>query len=268
LEGPQNLFAGVVHLVGGYVGCRRLSAGKGLSVFVVSRSQTDTPAKSGQASDDATAASHHLEDQIAIQIQKQYPCANVTEDRDIAAILKWEHDHALLGGNDESDLSAVAGSLGAKYLIAATVTQTGGQLYLQASCMDTAKAENTAKADTQTTVNDAADNAESLAKDFVAQLGSVFAVNPEDGKTYRGGTVVTAPCSCEGLCLQNQLRQWYHQGDRSSTKTVRLSITRDQAVIHELTIRTRKAFVDAARRRHYNPRASRSIICCPGKEKI
>lgn len=165
--------------------------GSSPSIFITSGSKTDQPAKSGQASDEATAASHYLADRIAIELQKQYPCASITEDRDIAALLKWEHDHSLLDPNYESDLANVAGSVGARYLISVTATQVGGQIHLQASCMNTKSVQTLARAGQQATAQNAIDKADSLARDFAKALGHLFAVKPESGQTYPIGTVLS-----------------------------------------------------------------------------
>jgi hypothetical protein len=165
--------------------------GSSPSIFITSGSKTDQPAKSGQASDEATAASHYLADRIAIELQNQYPCASITEDRDIAALLKWEHDHSLLDPNYESDLANVAGSVGARYLISVTATQVGGQIHLQASCMNTRSVQTLARAGQQATAQNAIDKADSLARDFAKALGHLFAVKPESGQTYPIGTVLS-----------------------------------------------------------------------------
>jgi hypothetical protein len=86
----------------------------------------------------------------------------------------------------------MAGSLGARYLISVIVTQMGGQMYMQATCMDTKTAKSVERADKQTNSQGAADSAESLARKFVQQLGPLFAVKPESGKTYPVGTAFPA----------------------------------------------------------------------------
>lgn len=166
--------------------------GGGASIFITSGSKTDQPARPGQASDEATAVSHYLQDRIAIELQDQYPCTSITEDRDIAALLKWEHDRSLVDPNYESGLSNIAGSLGARYLISVTATQVGGQIYLQASCMDTRTVKTLERADKQTTSQNAVGRADALARDFAKALGRLFAVKPESGKTYPIGTVFSA----------------------------------------------------------------------------
>lgn len=165
---------------------------KGTSVFIAAGSKTDQPANPRQASDEATAAAHVLEDSIAIEIQKRYPCSSITEDRDLATLIQYERNHAIMDPNYNNDLSSMAGSLGARYLISVSAIQSGGQIYMQALCMDTKTARTVERASKQTNSQDAVDNADSLARDFAKALSPLFAAKLESGKTYPVGTVFPA----------------------------------------------------------------------------
>lgn len=164
-------------------------------IYIVSKSQSDQPAKAGQASSEATAAAHYLEDQIAEAIQAMYPCTNPTEDRDIEALLNWEKGHQSADPNYQPDLSHEAQSLGGRYLILASATQSGGNEYLQASMIDTATGKTVAMQDKNTGGNNTVDDGHSLAMSFAASLQGQFAVKTENGKTYPLGTIVKARCT-------------------------------------------------------------------------
>jgi len=166
--------------------------GSGSSVYITSGSRTDQPAKPGQASDEASNAAHVLQDQVAIQIQNQYPCVTPTEDRDIAALMKLEKERSLLDPNYQTDLANMAGALGARYLISVTVTQMGGQLIMQAVVLDTATAKAIERFDRQSTSQNAVSDADSLARQVGDALGPLFAVKPQSGRTYPAGTVFPA----------------------------------------------------------------------------
>ena len=190
--------------------------GKAPSVVIVQKSQTDKPAAPGQASDEATAVAHWLEDQIAIQLQEQQPCVNAMTDRDVGALLDWERQRQLLGGDDNGALSALAGSLGAKYIISVSVTQLAGKTYLKASCINSQTAQTVVLKDKVTGGGkDAVDGAESLALDFVKELGGLFAVKPEAGKTYPVGVTMQLACTFPGASYLEQTWSEYQHARKS-----------------------------------------------------
>lgn len=169
------------------------------SVVITAKSQTDKPATSNQASDEATALSHHLENQVAIAIQDFYPCVSATSDQDITALLQWERGHQLLDPNYEGGLENIARSWGARYLILVTATQMDGKEYMTASCVDLNTSRPVAKQDAVTGEgDDAVSGADSLASKFVGSLAGLFAVSPEPGKTYPVGTTLKAVCKPAG----------------------------------------------------------------------
>jgi hypothetical protein len=165
------------------------------TIYIVSKSQTDQPAKAGQASSEATAVAHYLEDQIAEAIQEMYPCIIPTEDKDLGDLLSWEKGHQLLDPDYQAHLDQVAESLGARYLIMASVTQTGASEYLKASMIDTATGKTVAMQDKNTGGDNTVDDGHSLAASFAASLQGQFAVKPQGGKNYPLGTVVKAHCT-------------------------------------------------------------------------
>jgi hypothetical protein len=161
------------------------------SIFILQKSQTDTPAKPGQASSDADAAAHALENFVSEQVQNQYHCAcPPTTDQDITNSLGYERMRQLLGSesNDQA-LSAAAGALGARCLVLVSATQTGGKMYLKASVTDTRTGKTGSMKDKQTGGSNTLDDAESLASDVAGDLASCLAVKPESGKTYPVGTI-------------------------------------------------------------------------------
>jgi hypothetical protein len=189
---------------------------KGPSVVIVQKSQTDKPAGPGQTSSDANAVAHFLEDQIAIRLQEQQPCVNAITDRDASALLDWERQRQLLGGDDNAALSALAGSLGAKYIISVSVTQLGGKTYLKASCINSQTAQTVAMKDKVTGGgDDTVHGVDSLALDFVNELGGLFAVKPQAGKTYPVGVTMQLVCTYPGASYLEQTWSEYQHAKKS-----------------------------------------------------
>lgn len=166
----------------------------GPSVYLTSKSKTDTPAKPNQASSEAAAAASYLEDRIAISLQNQYPCAKVTEDKDLIASLEWARLRQLLGSDVDLDLEKLAGAVGAQYLIVANATQSGGTEYLKVSCMDTVTGKIVAMQDKASGGKKTVSDAESLAQSFAGSLGGLFAVKPQAGTSYRAGVIMQLVC--------------------------------------------------------------------------
>lgn len=200
-------------------------------IYIVAKSQTDQPAKAGQASDEAKAAASYLEDQIAEQIQEIYPCSNPTEDKDIAALLNWEKAHQTLDSNDQADLDQVAHSLGARYLISVSATQTGATEYLKASMIDTATGKTLAMQDKSTGGNNTVKDGADLASSFADSLGGILAPKPEGGKTYPVGTLLHGACNWADANYEESSWtdfQWWSPDDKkwwTSTPSLRTGCT-------------------------------------------
>ena len=144
------------------------------SVLIVQR--PDKPGQNGQKSEQAATVAGWLVEKLEKAIHDKYSCVDLTDDQTVGAVLKFEHDRSVLDSNYQSDLSQLAGSLGARYLLIVSVTEVGGQTYLSTSAVDTKTNKPVEMKDAHAaSVDDALDAAETLAKTFVNGLGSLFA---------------------------------------------------------------------------------------------
>jgi hypothetical protein len=158
------LFCGV--LLGPMVA---LSRGGPASILV---STVTRPASAGK---DSQAIADYFESQVVKMLLDKYPCAQPLTASDVHGLLDWERQRDLLVSDADADLTAIAGSVGAKYVISLTVTELGsGQLSLQASMMNGTDAQTQARGGTVTSGGDAAlDAVEATAKQFVDGLSSL-----------------------------------------------------------------------------------------------
>jgi hypothetical protein len=168
--------------------------GQAGSVFITTSSQTDQQVAPGQHSA-ASVAGDILESQVSHELLARFPCASLMTRSAAAQILGVERQRQLLGADDSDRLASLASALGAKYLISLSVTQTGGQMLLQASCLNGTTAKAIDREARPTNAADLTRDAQSLAEDFVARLGPLFSVTPESGKTYPVGTSFATTCS-------------------------------------------------------------------------
>jgi hypothetical protein len=130
-----------------------------------------TSAKQGT---DAEAAADHLANQISIQLLKQYPCVAQISDSDISILLDHSRQKQLLGGEDNGELAAVAGALGADNLISVKVTAVGGQISMNVTASNTSNGQMVTNMARMTgNGEEALDAAESLAQQFVNGLSSL-----------------------------------------------------------------------------------------------
>jgi hypothetical protein len=78
----------------------------------------------------------YVEGQVKQMIKQEFPCAESTGFADIAVTLNHQREHALLGGDVDEDLKALASALGLDdYLISLQVTPSAGRTTLHASCI-------------------------------------------------------------------------------------------------------------------------------------
>ncbi len=147
--------------------------GKAGSVVVVGKSSTDRPAGPGEASDEATAAAHYLETQVAIDLDRL--CVRSITDQDLRDLLGYEKARELLGSDTGGKaLAAAAEAQGAQYVVTVSASEKGGEMSLSASLTNAANGQTMARERVTTPVGPGeADAVESLAKQFVDKLSSL-----------------------------------------------------------------------------------------------
>jgi hypothetical protein len=110
-----------------------LSQSKPVTVFI------NTATKPASAGGETKLFADSFEAQVSQQLRDKYPCAQTTSAADVGAVLDWDRQRELMGGDiGDAELKDIAGSVGAKYFISLTVSELGsGQLSLKASMVDT-----------------------------------------------------------------------------------------------------------------------------------
>jgi len=146
-------------------------------VKVLIRSTTQ-PASAGP---EVQAIARYFENRVAELLAEKYPCANVVTMADLATLLGHDRQRQLLGGKDEGVLGAVAGALGANYMVALTVTPFGsGQVSLTGSVMNAATAQAVAR-ETSTSAggSKAVEGVDAVAQRLVQSLSGVSRFSKE-----------------------------------------------------------------------------------------
>jgi hypothetical protein len=139
------------------------------SSFLITTKAEDKSATRGQTS----ALASWLESMVIKSIMKEFPCAEITTQSTIGAVLDWQRQRDLLGGNVDEDLKSLASAIGLyDYLISLTVIPLGGRTVLHASCISLKTSKPVAM---DTTVSgegpDAAvDACEDFARQFVRKM--------------------------------------------------------------------------------------------------
>lgn len=114
-----------------------------------------------------------LQDMVIKWILKEFPCAEITIDESLRATLSWQRQRALLGGDVDEDLKALADALGLNdYLISLQVNPLGGRSALSAKCVNL-KSSKTVAMDLVASgegLEAAVDACEEFAKRFVRKL--------------------------------------------------------------------------------------------------
>lgn len=143
--------------------------GTGDSVVIIDTTPAGGPA--GQVA-------HWTETKIGAGLLDKFPCVDFASTEDIAAILGHERMKELLGGEEtgEEQWKNLAGAVGARYIVAVSVTVLpNGQTIVSAKVID-AKTATTIANEMETAANAEAalDNAESVAKKLMQAFSSIF----------------------------------------------------------------------------------------------
>ncbi|MBI4890544.1 MAG: hypothetical protein HY821_07955 [Acidobacteria bacterium] len=108
------------------------------SMYVTWSSRSDNPATKGEA---ATAA-NTLGQMLAGSFDRRFPCGSSATQDEIAALLDYQRKLDLLGQEVTPEtLANIAGSLGARYVVSVTVTQTGSTFNISTFAMDSTTAK-------------------------------------------------------------------------------------------------------------------------------
>ena len=89
----------------------------------------------------ATTIMQVLDGSIYKRIKKDYPCLDIFDSDGLSAILSWERQRQLLGGEGELSLQEIGSALGCKYLIALNIKILNDQAQISAIFMDNTKAK-------------------------------------------------------------------------------------------------------------------------------
>jgi len=165
------LFCGVLSAV-------LVASSRGGPVTILIRTTTQ-PAS---ASNDTKMFADYFEGEVGKMLQEKYPCAQAITASGVGTVLDWNRQRELMGADlDPADMQAIAGAVGAKYLISLTVSEFGaGQVSLNASMMDTTTTQVQAKTGSVSGGGEAAlDAVEALAKQFVDSLSSLSQFSKE-----------------------------------------------------------------------------------------
>jgi hypothetical protein len=117
-----------------------------------------------------------MQNLVAQAIAKKYPCASTLTASDVSSILRHEYEKELLTGDpDPGTMEALAGAVGARYLVYVTVIQNGGTSLVTVTLMDEKTAKVTGRESQTIPVNSGAlDALTALSGQFVNSLGSAF----------------------------------------------------------------------------------------------
>jgi hypothetical protein len=156
-----------------------LSQSKPVTIFI------NTATKPASAGGETKLFADSFEGQVSQQLRDKYPCAQTTSAADVGAVLDWDRQRELMGGDiGDAELKDIAGSVGAKYLISLTVTELGsGQLSLKASMVDTTTTplQTQANSTSITSGGEAAyDAIKALATQFVDSLSGLSQFSKEN----------------------------------------------------------------------------------------
>jgi hypothetical protein len=141
-----------------------------------------TTTQPASASNDTKMFADYFEGEVGKMLQEKYPCAQAIPASGVGTVLDWNRQRELMGADlDPADMQAIAGAVGAKYLISLTVSEFGaGQVSLNASMMDTTTTQVQAKTGSVSGGGEAAlDAVEALAKQFVDSLSSLSQFSKE-----------------------------------------------------------------------------------------
>jgi hypothetical protein len=112
-------------------GCLALASNQNSSFMIVTKAN-DAAATRGET----VLTGDFLEGQVKQMLKQEFPCAESTGLADIAVTLNHQREHALLGGDVDEDLKALASALGLDdYLISLQVTPSAERTALHASCV-------------------------------------------------------------------------------------------------------------------------------------
>jgi hypothetical protein len=87
----------------------------------------------------------YLQGQVKQMIKREFPCAVFATYDDLAVMLNHQREHALLGGNVDENMEALASAMGLyDHVISLQVTPSAGRTALNATCVSLKKAKTVA----------------------------------------------------------------------------------------------------------------------------
>jgi hypothetical protein len=109
-----------------------------------------------------------------VQALLMYPCTDPLTRGDVAALLGYDRVRQLLDANHESELTNIAGALGAAHYASLTVTPMDGGRYSLSGAMTSAdKVQTVVRASTTTTTGAATQGVDLVARQLVGNLASL-----------------------------------------------------------------------------------------------
>ena len=186
----------------------------GLLFFTVSHAQNNrvfmmvqTSQSNGAKCDPAALKAKLLAD-LQNAMQQKFPCASFTADSDMAALLNWESQRQLLGNydSDGSRMAAIAGGLGAQYLVQATVQASGDQVVFNGSETGVAASRSSSRATIVSSCEKAIDDAEKFANQLAAGMSGAGA--PKCKGTWQGTITVVRVVKREGPGPNGKPESW------------------------------------------------------------
>ncbi len=145
-----------------------LAQGTGDSVFIINQTTTNNAA--GVVSD-------YLAGEIGEGLQNQFPCVDYSSPEDVKAVLDAMRDKQLLTGElSQEQLAAIAGAIGARYVVVANVTVLpNGQTTVTARLLDTKTSTAIASySETAANAEAAFETVESVAKKLLQSFSTIF----------------------------------------------------------------------------------------------
>lgn len=119
----------------------------------------------------AAALMQWLNGSVYKRIKKDYPCLDIFDSDGLSAIISWERQRQLLGGEGELSLQELGAALGCKYLIALNIKVLNNQAQISAIFMDNTKAKTLSrKFETAPYGEPAIDAAEKVANNLFEDL--------------------------------------------------------------------------------------------------
>lgn len=131
-------------------------------VFIVSKSKSDLV--------DAKTVCQALETEFFKEFTQTFPCVDIMDDGSLSEIIRWQRMKQLLGTGSDEELQNIAGAIGSDYLVSFTVDMMGSQMVMNASFLDSRKAEILANSQASGGVGQASANAKKLAEELTKQL--------------------------------------------------------------------------------------------------